>query len=259
MSETIDAARDAEQVDVPVVSICGTSAQQGKFTLQLALREALLSRGLRVGQIGTEHHSALFGMDVTFPIGYACPTNLPLRLYPPYIDACVKAVLADEAKDIVLVGTQSGTIPYDVFEPSTYSMGTLPFLMGAKPDVCVLVVNSIDPDAYIQDTIDAIRAVVKCPTVALALSDREKHVRAAYGRSFVTPRSMSDDEIRHHLKRLGSRFDLPTYCITDVPSVGRLADQITEYFQQDQQEEKAEGRVCLPEQPKQQSRIESSV
>ena len=56
-------------VDVPVLGVFGTSAQQGKFTVQLALRRELLRRGYRIGQIGTEHQSELFGMDFALPIG----------------------------------------------------------------------------------------------------------------------------------------------------------------------------------------------
>ena len=35
------------------------------------------------------------------------------------------------------------------------------FLLGVKPDACILVVNSIDTEEYIRDTIDGIRAGVQ--------------------------------------------------------------------------------------------------
>ena len=73
-------------VDVPVVGVFGTSSQQGKFTLQLALRQKLIEQGYNVGQLGTEHHSALFGMDFSFPMGYAAPREVPLQYYGPYLD-----------------------------------------------------------------------------------------------------------------------------------------------------------------------------
>ncbi len=56
-------------VDVPVLGLFGTSAQQGKFTLQLALRRRLLQMGYQVGQIGIEHQAELFGMAFDFLIG----------------------------------------------------------------------------------------------------------------------------------------------------------------------------------------------
>ena len=79
--------RDPEYppVDVPVLGVFGTSAEQGKFTLQLGLRRLLLGRGYTVGQVGTEHHSELFGMDVVFPMGYASTVPLPLESYVPFL------------------------------------------------------------------------------------------------------------------------------------------------------------------------------
>ncbi len=216
---------------VPVIAVCGTSSQQGKFTLQVGLRRAFIARGYRVGQLGTEHHAALFGMEVTFPNGYAAPADLPLRMYPPYIDACLRSICADATPDLLLVGTQSGSIPYGVYEPSTLNMSTTPFLLGAKPDACVLVVNSIDPGDYIADTIDAIRAVVKCPTVALALSDKEKHIREAYGASLVTPRQMDEATITHHTTRLSKRFEMPVCRITNSHDVDRLCDRLIAHFE----------------------------
>lgn len=47
----------------PTLAICGTSCQQGKFTLQLLLRRLLAQEGYKVGQIGTEPSSLLYGMD----------------------------------------------------------------------------------------------------------------------------------------------------------------------------------------------------
>ncbi|MGI0010738.1 MAG: hypothetical protein ACREAE_04980, partial [Nitrosopumilaceae archaeon] len=66
--------------DTPVLGVFGTSAQQGKFTLQLALRYELQKRGYRVGQIGTEHQSGCFGIDFTFPSGYGAENSIQIPL-----------------------------------------------------------------------------------------------------------------------------------------------------------------------------------
>ena len=36
--------------------------------------------------------------------------------------------------DLILIGSQSGTIPYDILEHSTHSVTSFPFLLGTKPD-----------------------------------------------------------------------------------------------------------------------------
>ena len=132
--------------------------------------------------------------------------------------------------DLILIGSQSGTIPYDILEHSTHSVTSIPFLLGTKPDACILVVNSIDPEDYIQDTLDAIRSIAKCKCIALAMADKEKHIRQAYGRSLVSPKELSAEKVKEHITRLKTRFSIPAFCIADPEDVARLTDVVLDYF-----------------------------
>ena len=220
-------------VDVPVLSVMGTSSQQGKFTLQLALRRRLIQKGYKVGQIGTEHHSRLFGMDAAFPMGYASPLKLPFQHYIPYLDYKMREICQRTQPDIILTGSQSGTIPYHVQEHSTHCLSSLAFLLGVKPDACILVINSIDAKEYIRDTIDGIRAVCKAPTILLAMGDHEKHIRTAYGRSMITPKKMAQSQIDQHLKKLQDTFLLPSIEILSETGQQRLVETVIQYFSKD--------------------------
>ena len=226
-------------VDIPVLGVFGTSSQQGKFTLQLALRRRLQKAGYAVGQVGTEHHSALFGMDFSFPMGYASPLELPLQWYAPFLDARMREIAHLRKPDIMLVGCQSGTIPYAIEHPSTHTITSLAFLLGTRPDAVVLVVNSIDPEEYVADTIACLRGLAKAPTIALAMSDKEKHIRAAYGRSWITPRQMSAGEIDSNLRRLEDRFGIPAAAILSRAGEGRLVETVVAHFSQDPEQENA--------------------
>ena len=110
--------------------------------MQLILRRRLLQLGYTVGQIGTEHHSALFGMDLTFPMGYASNVLLPLQHYVPYLDYKLRQLSHQKRPDLILVGSQSGTIPYDVHEHCTHSLTCTAFLLGTKPDACILNIKA---------------------------------------------------------------------------------------------------------------------
>ena len=220
-------------VDVPVLSVMGTSSQQGKFTLQLALRRKLIRKGYKVGQIGTEHHARLFGMDAAFPMGYASPLKLPFQHYIPYLDYKMREICQRTQPDIILTGSQSGTIPYQVQEHSTHCLSSLAFLLGVKPDACILVVNSIDAEEYIRDTIDGIRAVCKAPTISLAMGDHEKHIRTAYGRSMITPKKMAQAQIDQHLKKLQDTFCMPAIEILSERGQQRLVETVIQYFSKD--------------------------
>ena len=234
VAQAIRGFRSLSPVDVPVLAVMGTSSQQGKFTLQMALRRQLIQAGYRVGQLGTEHHARLLGMDMAFPMGYASTLKMPLQSYVPYLDYKMREICQHKRPDIILTGSQSGTIPYDVMAHSTHTMSSLAFLLGVKPDACILVVNSIDAEAYVRDTIDGIRAVCKAPTLLLAMGDREKHVRMAYGRSMITPQKMSQSDIAGHLKRLEDTFQLPAVEILSDEGQQRIVDIVVEYFSTDQ-------------------------
>ena len=216
----------------------GTSASQGKFTLQLNLRRQLQALGFAVGQLGTEPHAELFGMDACFPCGYASPLRIPYQYYPAYLDAQMRAINAKKP-DIILVGSQSGTIPYDIHHPRTHSLGSRAFLMGTRPDACVLVVNSIDADDYIRDTLDALRGVAKTRVLALAMSDKTKHPREIMGRTLHVPRQMDDAEIAAKLAQLEERFGLPAVSILDEQGQERLVELIVNYFGTAQEEDEA--------------------
>ena len=228
--KTLDEASSFPQVDVPVLAVVGTSSQQGKFTLQLALRRRFLELGYRVGQVGTEHHAELFGMDCAFPMGYASSIRIPIDWYVPFLDAKMREISHLKKPHLLLVGTQSGTVPYDVNEPQNQTLPTIAFLMGAKPDACLLVVNSVDADDYIRDTIDGIRALCQAPTLLLAIPDRKKHIQEVYGRTAIKPRRMDEDEIHRKLLHLERTFGLPVVCITDRAGIHRAVDVVVEYF-----------------------------
>ncbi len=221
-------------VDVPVIGVFGTSAQQGKFTVQLALRSKLTKAGYKIGQIGTEHHAQLFGMDVAFPTGYASPVQFPLQLHIPYLDFKMREICANKKPDLMLVGAQSGSIPYDVHEHGNHTLSTLAFMLGTKPDANILVVNSVDDGEYIRDTLNALKAITKGPVLCLAMSDKEKHVRTAYGRTLISPRQMSKKEIDEKLAALENRFEIPAIEIVSEEGQQRMVDAITTYFADDQ-------------------------
>ncbi len=233
---TLDEASAHPEVDVPVLAVAGTSSQQGKFTLQLALRRRLLDMGYRLGQVGTEHHAELFGMDFAFPMGYRASVRMPLDYYLPFLDAKMREICVEKQPHLILVGTQSGTVPYDIRERETQTLPTIAFLMGVKPDACVLVVNSVDADDYIQDTIDGIQALCHAPTLVLALPDQEKHIQQAYGRTAIKPRSMSEDKVSQKLRHLEETFSLPAICIANPTGIHVAADVIVKYFAEEEKD-----------------------
>jgi uncharacterized NAD-dependent epimerase/dehydratase family protein len=214
-----------EPVDVPVLAVFGTSSSQGKLTVQLALRRTLAEGGYRIGQIGTEPHAELLGMDHAFPIGHASTVNLPLDSYPEYLDSKMRQLCKRKRPDLILAGSQSGTIPFDLHDPGTFALPSLSFMLGIKPDACVLVVNAIDDESYIRDTIEAIGAIGKCPVLALALSDQSKIMDPQAGGNRI-----SDTDLSRTLRHLENQFSITAVSIASVTGIRRLAERIVDQF-----------------------------
>ena len=66
------------------------------------------------------------------------------------------------------------------------------------------------------------------------MSDKEKHIRAAYGRTLISPRQMSEAEIREKLAYLEDRFEIPAVEIVSEVGQQRMVDLIIRYFADEQ-------------------------
>ena len=79
----------------------GTSSQQGKFTLQLTLRDKLIKRGYRIGQIGTEPSSYLFGMERCFHFGLDSTCEISRFETIAYLNQVIEE-LSDQGAELIL-------------------------------------------------------------------------------------------------------------------------------------------------------------
>ena len=73
----------------------------------------------------------------------------------------------------------------------------------------------------------------KAPTILLAMGDREKHIRMAYGRSMITPKKMAQSQIDQHLKKLEDKFCVPAIEILSQTGQQRLIEIVIQYFSKD--------------------------
>lgn len=99
------------QIGRPVVGFFGTSARQGKFTWQLALRSKLIDAGYTVGQLGSEPTSLLFNFDYCIPFGYESYIPYKGQNFISYVNYLMHLIELQKDPDLIIVGSQSGTIP----------------------------------------------------------------------------------------------------------------------------------------------------
>ena len=215
------------RISKPVMGVFGTSSRQGKFTLQLKLREILLKQGYSVGQIGTEPSALLYGMDYCFPMGYNSSVYIKefdtIR-YLNYIinDLCIKE------KDIILVGSQSGTVPYDTGNIVQYTVPQYNFLMGTQPDCVVLCVNPFDGIEYIRRTINFIESSADCKVISIVIfpMDIKDDWTGIYG-----SKKLIDKEKYIKIKQgLFDYFNVPIFKLGDERDMNLLSDVVTDFF-----------------------------
>ena len=152
----------------PVLGVYGTSSSQGKFTLQLFLRDIFMKLGYKVGQIGTEPSSLLYGMDYVYPMGYNNTVYIHDYEVIRFLNDKLQK-LCEKNVDIIITGSQSGIVPYDVGNIVQYSMPQIDFLLGTQPDVVVLCINPFDETYYIKRTLKCIEACGDCKVIGIVM------------------------------------------------------------------------------------------
>lgn len=217
------------RISKPVVGVFGTSSQQGKFTLQLKLREILLESGYNVGQVGTEPSSILFGMDYCYPMGYNSSVYIKEYDQIRYLNYIMND-LCEKNKDIILVGSQSGTIPYDIGNIKLFNSMQFHFLMGTQPDCVILMVNPYDDFSYIQRTKTFIESSVRCKVVSLVIfpMDLKKDWSSIYGKKDV----LTNEALNCLKKSLSDYFGIPIFVLGSDNDMYELVDIVTDYFVQ---------------------------
>jgi len=214
------------KVGKPVLGIFGTSSQQGKFTLQMTLRRRLLQDGYAVGQLGTEPSALLYGFDEVYPMGYGSTVKVNAFDAVQVLNDMM-ARIEEKDPDLILVGSQSGTVPYDLGHVSQYTFPALEFLLGTSPDAFVLCVNPDDPLPYIRRTIEVLNNLGVGKTIGLVIFPLRKSTRSWMGTKMEQADGASVEELR---SRMTAEFGLPAYLLSNSEDMERLYESVIDFY-----------------------------
>lgn len=214
------------RISKPVLGVFGTSSKQGKFTLQLKLRELLMKDGYKVGQIGTEPNSLLFGFDEVFPIGYHSTVNISGDEIILYLNDKINRLC--DISDLIIVGSQSGTIPYDTGNLLQYATNQYLFLQGTQPDGVVLCVNPFDEEEYVWRTICFIESAIGCKVIALVLFPvaLDDDWRGIYGGK----RKCTENESFDLAKSFSQIYKRSVYILGNCRDMEDLKNEVVQFF-----------------------------
>lgn len=157
----------------PVVCVAGTDSNQGKFTVQLALRRYISDSGYRVMNLGTEPSSELLGLEGMYTLGYSA--TMPYSGWKNII--AVNQTLHNIEKrspEMIITGSQARTVPYKAAAFSGYPIKQYEFIMGCAPDAYVLCINVDDNYDTIKRTIHYLESIFPSKVIHLCVNDIEK-------------------------------------------------------------------------------------
>ena len=218
---------------VPMIGVFGTTSKQGKYTLQLYLREKFLRDGFSVGQIGTEPSAYLFNMDLCFHFGYKSSSNIFRQNMVSYLNSAINDI-SKKGVDIIISGCQSGTVTYDYGNINYYTFSQTEFLLSTLPDAVILCVNSFDEVDYIRRTIQYIESCVD--TKIIALSVFPLGYNDQLGRSRLVP--LSDEVLDKVATALYKQLGIPAFILGRESDMEELYAKTVSFFSSDSETKK---------------------
>lgn len=214
-------------IDKPIVAIMGTSSQQGKFSLQLTLKNLLEKKQYQVGSIGTEPHSLLFDMNYVYPMGYKASISVEGYESILLLNRALNKI-CDQGAEIILVASQSNSIPTNYYNISSFPLKQHAFLLGVQPDIVVLNINPDDDIEYIQNTIKYIEGAVNSKVLATVLFPLKSN--GDWKSIFGEKEKASQIFIQRKKKELENILRIPSYVLGENNEMNLLADLIIDYF-----------------------------
>ena len=210
----------------PILGIFGTSSKQGKFTLQITLKNCLEKRGYRVGMLGTEPTSLLFGCDQEYPMGYSSNVNLKGQDAIQAINGMMHEISLKEC-DIIIVGGQSSVLPLEWFNIDQYPCRQYDYILGTHADAVILCVNAYDEIFYIRRTITYLESLLDCKVIALSLFPLT--VNDDWTGQIGAKHQMTEEELLKKSEYLREQLLLPVF-VNDEVMIELYADVIEDFF-----------------------------
>lgn len=165
--------RYLSDVPVPVIAVAGTGSRQGKVTTQIKIRKILQQAGYKSSLLSTEPQGGLLGGDFSFPYGHNSTVYLDLNRWDEFLQYSLKGIFHYNSPDVIITGTQGGTIPQNpgvLLNFDASMLRSLQFLIGVQADALVLTVNASDKIAFIRQTLQVIAAFCSAKLLFIAMS-----------------------------------------------------------------------------------------
>ena len=214
-------------ISKPVIAVFGTSSKQGKFSLQIILKNILEKSDYKVGTIGTEPQSLLFGMDYVYPMGYNAPISIDEHSSLILLNKMLYN-LCDSDNEIIIVGSQSNSVPYNFMNTSSFPLKQHSFLLGIQPDAIILCVNPHDDIKYISNTIKYLEGATDSKVISIVLFPMS--IQNDWRCIFDSKVKISKENFKLISSQIYEQTKLPIYKLGDETDMIKLGNLIIDFF-----------------------------
>lgn len=212
------------EIGKPVVGIFGTSSKQGKWSLQLKLREIMESRGYKTGHLGTEPNALLFENTVMSATGYNSEFNLSHAEAISLFNYQLHKI--ENYSDIIFFGTQSNVIPNAFGGLPTVPIYTYEMICGCEPQASILCINEWDDIQYIKRCISYLESFFENKVIALAYFFKDYH--EIWDSTGLAIRELKYDY--NLISSIKNEIGLPIFNMSIKDEMELLCDEIINYF-----------------------------
>lgn len=210
---------------VPTLCVSGTSSSQGKFNLQLDLKNEIEKFGYNIGQLGTEPNSELLGFDFAYPNGFGTSKMFSDNYDILFVNQMIHELID---RDLIIIGTQSNLVPYTYGNTSMFPLLQRNILLGAQPDGVILCVNAFDNIKYIERTIQYVESFHDCKVISIVIYPLWKKIDEISGE--YTERDLSKEELSKVKNKIKKIFKLPVFI--NGRNIKELAEVCINFFQE---------------------------
>lgn len=212
------------EVGKPVVGVFGTSSKQGKWSLQLKLREIMESRGYKTGHLGTEPNALLFKNTAMSAIGYNSNFAIPHAEAISLFNYQMHTIEVDS--DILFFGTQSNVIPNAFGGLATVPLYTYEMIAACEPQASILCINEWDDVQYIKKCISYLESFFENKVIALAYFFKDYH--ETWDSSGLKVRVLNNDY--NLISTIKMEIGLPIFDMNIKDEMELLCDEIINHF-----------------------------
>lgn len=175
----------------------------------------------------TEWEAKIFGMDITFPIGYNCMIRLSDTDMLLAVNQMLQEISSKDV-DIIITGSQAGLIPVDWSNTKYITNRHQVYFQGISPDIIVLCINPYDNINFIKKTIHVAEGMSNGKVIGIVCYplDVDSSWRGAYGSKI----HISDIKITMLKKRIYEEFGINMYLLDRLEELDSLLQSIIDYL-----------------------------